>query len=222
MDRTKNRPLPSGRITENMALSFGLGLMGTCLLVLFYFINPLTSILGFIAAFVYVLLYTPMKTRTSLALFAGAIPGAIPPLMGWTSVTGSIGLLGVILFSILFIWQLPHFLSIAIYHMKDYSRADIKTHPGHIGIAATIHKIGVYTLALFFISMLPFYVGEVSEGYKYAVLLIGGGYFVYSLWGHALDEGTPQLSEWARRYFYGSLIYLPCVFILMIFFRNIS
>ncbi len=222
MDRTKDRPLPSGRISETMALSFGLALMGICLLVLFYFINPLTSILGFIAAVVYILLYTPMKTRTAWALFAGAIPGAIPPLMGWTSVTGSIGILGVILFALLFIWQLPHFLSIAIYHVNDYNRADIKTHPGHIGISATIHQIGVYTLALFFISMLPFYIGAVTEGYKYAVLLIGGGYFVYSLWGHALDEGTPGLLQWARRYFYGSLIYLPCVFILMIYFRNIS
>lgn len=222
MDRTKDRPLPSGRISEGTALTFGLVLMGVCLLVLFYFINPLTSVLGFIAAVVYILLYTPMKTRTSWALFAGAIPGAIPPLMGWTSVTGSIGLLGVILFALLFIWQLPHFLSIAIYHVNDYNRADIKTHPGHIGISATIHKIGVYTLALFFISMLPFYVGAVSEGYKYAVLLIGGGYFVYSLWGYALEEGSPKLLQWARRYFYGSLIYLPCVFILMIFFRKIS
>ncbi|MES2526913.1 MAG: heme o synthase [Bdellovibrionota bacterium] len=221
MDRTKDRPLPSGRISENTALSFGLGLMGICLLTLFYFINPLTSVLGFIAAVVYILLYTPMKTKTSWALFAGAIPGAIPPLMGWTSVTGSLGTLGVILFAILFIWQLPHFLSIAIYHVNDYNRADIKTHPGHIGISATIHKIGVYTLALFFVSMLPFYIGAVSEGYKYAVLLIGGGYFVYSLWGHALEEGTPALLQWARRYFYGSLVYLPCVFILMIFFRNI-
>lgn len=219
MDRTKDRPLPAGRISETTALSFGLALMGLCLLVLYYFINPLTSILGFIAAAVYILLYTPLKTRTSWALFAGAIPGAIPPLMGWTTVTNSIGVLGVILFSVLFVWQLPHFLSIAIYHVNDYNRAEIKTHPAHIGISATIHRIGVYTLALFFISLLPFYIGAVSEGYKVAVLLMGGGYFVYSLWGHALEEGTPELLQWARRYFYGSLVYLPCVFILMIFFR---
>ncbi len=219
MDRTKDRPLPAGRISETTALSFGLALMGLCLLVLYYFINPLTSILGFIAAAVYILLYTPLKTRTSWALFAGAIPGAIPPLMGWTTVTNSIGVLGVILFSVLFVWQLPHFLSIAIYHVNDYNRAEIKTHPAHIGISATIHRIGVYTLALFFISLLPFYIGAVSEGYKFAVLLMGGGYFVYSLWGHALEEGSPELLQWARRYFYGSLVYLPCVFIFMIFFR---
>lgn len=222
MERTRTRPLPSGRISEATALTFGLTLMGASLLALFYFINPLTAILGFVASVVYVALYTPMKTRTSWALFAGAIPGALPPLMGWTSVTGSVGLLGIILFGILFIWQLPHFLSIAIYHAQDYNRADIKTHPGHIGIAATIHRIGVYTFALFFISMLPHYIGATTAGYRYAILALGGGYFVYSLLGHGLEEGSPALHKWARRYFYGSLIYLPCVFILMIFFRNIS
>ncbi len=222
MERTMNRPLPSGRISEVSALTFGLTLIAVCLLVLYYFINPLTSILGFVASVVYVLLYTPMKTRTSWSLFAGAIPGAIPPLMGWTSVTNSIGLLGVVLFLVLFIWQLPHFLSIAIYHAKDYNRADIKTHPAHIGIEGTIHRIGVYTLALFFVSMLPFYIGEVSEGYRYSVLLVGGGYFLYSLMGYLYEEGSERLMQWARRYFYGSLVYLPCVFILMIFFRNIS
>ena len=219
MERTKSRPLPSGRMTASSALFFGVSLIVTCLITLFFVINPLTAFLGFIAAMVYIFLYTPMKTKSALALFAGAIPGAIPPLMGWTSVTNSIGGLGLVLFGILFIWQLPHFLSIAIYHVNDYNRADIKTHPANIGIGRTVRWIGFYTYGLFLVSLVPFYIGAASEVYKYSIIALGGGYFLYSLLGIAMEENSPELLQWARRYFYGSLIYLPCVFILMILFR---
>ncbi len=222
MERTKDRPLPSGRISPNTALTFGLGLIFSCLTTLFFAINPLTAILGFIAAVFYIALYTPLKTKTSLALYAGAIPGAIPPLMGWTSATGSIGLLGLVLFSILFIWQLPHFLSIAIYHSEDYGNADIKTHPSHIGISSTITRIKLYTWLLFAISLTPFLIGSVSLGYRNAIFMLGGGFFFHSLLGHNYKEGSKELMEWARLYFYGSLIYLPLVFILMIYFRQNS
>jgi protoheme IX farnesyltransferase len=220
MERTKNRPLPAGRIKPASALSFGLGLVLSCLAILYFMINPLTALLGFIAAIIYIGLYTPMKTRTSWALFAGAVPGAIPPLMGWTSVTNSIGPLGVILFTILFIWQLPHFLSIAIYHAGDYNRAEIKTFPGNIGIGRTIHQIAFYTYVLFIASLLPFYIGAATETYKYLIMAIGGFYFIYSLLGYIFEEGSKNFLQWARGYFYGSLVYLPCVFILMIFFKR--
>lgn len=219
MDRTKNRPLPAGRISPEMALIFGLSLITFCLVTLYSIINPLTAILGFIAGAVYIFLYTPMKTKTSWALYAGAIPGAIPPLMGWTSVTNSIGALGIVLFAILFIWQLPHFLSIAIYHIHDYNRADIKTLPSNIGIDRTIKWIGFYTYGLFIISLAPFYIGSVSEAYKFIIIALGGSYFLYALWGMTYELESKELLQWARRYFYASLIYLPCVFILMIFFR---
>ena len=219
MERTKDRPLPAGRISSEMALAFGVSLITLCLVTLYFAINPLTAILGFIAGAVYIFLYTPMKTKTSWALYAGAIPGAIPPLMGWTSVTNSIGALGIVLFAILFIWQLPHFLSIAIYHMHDYNRADIKTLPSNIGIARTVKWIGFYTYGLFIISLAPFYIGSVSEAYKFIIIAMGGSYFLYALWGMTYELESQELLQWARRYFYASLIYLPCVFILMIFFR---
>ncbi|HXH29562.1 MAG TPA: heme o synthase [Bacteriovoracaceae bacterium] len=222
MERTKSRPLPSGRIASKTALMFGLSLIVGSLVTIYFIINPLTAVLGFIAAAVYIFLYTPMKTRTSWALFAGAIPGAIPPLMGWTSVTNSIGSLGLVLFGILFIWQLPHFLSIAIYHVHDYNRAEIKTFPGSMGIGKTISRIAFYTYLLFFISLVPFYIGAASETYKHIIIFLGGSYFLYSLLGYAFEEGSPSLLQWARRYFYASLMYLPCVFILMIFFRENS
>ena len=126
MERTKNRPLPSGRLNPAIALALGLTLIIVCLFTILFVSNPLTATLGLIATVTYVFLYTPMKKKTSWALFAGAIPGAIPPLMGWTSVTNSIGDLGIVLFAILFVWQLPHFLSISMYHARDYNKADFK------------------------------------------------------------------------------------------------
>lgn len=219
MTRTKDRPLPSGRLSPETALQFGLILIVSCLATLFFVINPLTGILGLVATLVYVFLYTPLKKKTTWALFAGAIPGAIPPLMGWTSVTGSLGTLGLVLFAILFIWQLPHFLSISIYHAHDYDNADLKIFPSHIGLRRTINRITLYTFALFLISLVPYLIGSATEGYRNFIFLLGGAFFIYSLLGYRPEKDSPDLLQWARRYFYASLVYLPCVFILMIFFK---
>lgn len=219
MERTKNRPLPSGRMSPLFALSLGVGLVILCLAVLFVFVNFLTGLLGLIATIVYVFFYTPMKKITSWALFAGAIPGAIPPLMGWTSVTNSLGSLGLVLFGILFIWQLPHFLSISMYHARDYNNADFKIFPTQIGIRNTIHKIAIYTFGLFLISLLPYYMDQASLIYRNIIILLGGVFFAFSLLGYLKEESPAELMIWARRYFYGSLIYLPCVFVAMIVFK---
>lgn len=219
MERTKDRPLPSGRLNPERALNFGLILIVVCLTTLFFVVNPLTGILGLIATLVYIFLYTPLKKKTTWALFAGAVPGAIPPLMGWTSVTGSLGTLGLVLFAILFVWQLPHFLSISIYHAHDYDNADLKIFPSHIGLRRTINRITLYTFALFLISLVPYLIGSATEGYRNFIFLLGGAFFVYSLLGYRPDEDSKDLLQWARRYFYASLVYLPCVFILMIFFK---
>lgn len=220
MERTKDRPLPAGRISSNSAIIFGAGLSVLSLVVLYFAVNPTTAILGLVASVFYVALYTPLKRISSAALFAGAIPGAIPPLMGWTTVTDSISGLGVVLFAILFVWQLPHFLSIAIYHSRDYNNADIKTHPTNIGFGRSVHWIVFGTICLFIVSLLPFTIGYTSHGYKYAVYFLGWTYFGFALRGHILDEKSEAFLEWARHYFIGSLIYLPCVFILMLYFRN--
>jgi protoheme IX farnesyltransferase len=219
MERTKNRPLPSGRIKPTIALILGLFLITICLGTLFAFVNTITGTLGLIATVVYVFLYTPMKKISSWALFAGAIPGAIPPLMGWTTATNSIGSLGMVLFGILFIWQLPHFLSISMYHAKDYNNADFKIFPTQIGTRNTIHKIAIYTLMLFMISMIPYYLEVANVLYRDSIILIGGAFFVYSLVGYAKMGKEEELNLWARRYFYASLIYLPLVFVAMIVFK---
>ena len=219
MDRTKDRPLPSGRISANTALELGIALITLCLTTLFVLVNPFTAFLGLVATITYVFLYTPLKKKSPWALFAGAIPGAIPPLMGWTTVTQEASGLGLVLFSILFIWQIPHFLSIALYHLKDYDKAEIKTHPGHMGTNATIHRIAAYTLLLFLVSLGPYFIGSASVEYRNFIFILGGGYFLYSLIGYLYQDGSAELMQWARRYFYGSLIYLPCVFFLMICFK---
>jgi protoheme IX farnesyltransferase len=219
MERTKHRPIPAGRISPESALKMGVALIAICLIALFLIANPLTSFLGLVATVTYIFLYTPMKQRTSWALFAGAIPGAIPPLMGWTAVTNSIGLLGVVLFGILFVWQLPHFLSISIYHAKDYQNAGIKTFPTELGIRIVVHKIAFYTLILLLVSLLPFMMGEAGEGYRNTMIIVGGAFVVLSLIGFKYKEDSQDMLTWSRRYFYSSLVYLPCVFVAMLAFR---
>jgi protoheme IX farnesyltransferase len=220
MERTKNRPLPSGRLHAETALSVGISLIVVSLSVIYVVINPLTAFLGLLAAVIYVSLYTPLKTKTSLALFAGAVPGAIPPLMGWTSVTHSIEPLGVIIFAILFVWQLPHFLSISIYHAEDYNNASIKTFPAQIGFRSTQHRIVVYTFLLTLTSLFPAFYSKVETPYLWGVFLLGGAFTLYSFMGYFYPTESVNFRLWARKYFFGSLIYLPVVFILMLFFKT--
>jgi protoheme IX farnesyltransferase len=160
-----------------------------------------------------------MKKISSWALFAGAIPGAIPPLMGWTTITNSIGDLGIVLFSILFIWQLPHFLSISMYHAKDYNNANFKIFPTQIGIRKTIHHISIYTLGLLIVSLVPYYMGFSNSSYRNFMFFLGGGFLLLALLGYQKKENSNELLIWSRHYFYASLIYLPCVFSAMIFFK---
>src|SRR5512138_1146982 len=115
MRRTRDRPLPAGRVEPFTALALRVLVA-----------NPLTALLAFAALVTYVAVYTPMKQRSTLALFVGAVPGAIPPLMGWTAVTGRLDAGGVALFALLFFWQLPHFLAISIYLAEDYARGGLK------------------------------------------------------------------------------------------------
>ncbi|MBY0515943.1 MAG: heme o synthase [Bacteriovoracaceae bacterium] len=219
MERTKNRPLPSGRVTSKTAMTLGLSLITLCLLTLYVVANPLTALLGFIATLTYLFLYTPMKQKTAMALFAGAIPGAIPPLMGWTTVTGSIGALGVALFAILFVWQLPHFLSISIYHAEDYKNAGLKTFPTDIGIGLVVHKIVLYTLLLMIVSFAPYYLGAANINYLSSMFVVGAVFLALAIRAYQFDFHSKELLKWSRQYFYATLVYLPCVFVAMLWFR---
>jgi protoheme IX farnesyltransferase len=156
MIRTKDRPLPAKRMQPKTALWFGVLLLIISIPSICVFINGLTGLLAFIAAALYLYAYTPMKRKSELAVYVGAIPGALPPVMGWTAVTGKIDLMAITLFLILFIWQLPHFLAISLYHAEDYDAAGIKVYP-NLKRGLQITKIGIFffTLLLFGTSLLP-------------------------------------------------------------------
>jgi protoheme IX farnesyltransferase len=204
MARTKNRPLPSGRMDPATALWFGLALSAIAIPVLTFAVNAMTGLLAALALVSYVLIYTPLKRTTTLSLLIGAVPGAIPPLLGWTSVTGHTEWPGVLLFSVLFLWQIPHFLAIATFRREDYRRAGLKILPVERGDRVTRHHIVAYLVALVAVTLLlvPFGVG----GFFYLASAIGLGavFLGFGAWGLRADAGP----RWARGLFITSIVYL--------------
>lgn len=218
MKRTQDRPLPAGRIKDKEALYFGYGLILLSLPILYFSSNLLTVALGVVAALVYLYIYTPMKTKSGFAVFVGAIPGAIPPLMGWTTVTNEISSMGVVLFTLLFVWQLPHFFAIALYHGEDYEKAGIKVIPNEIGDRATAGRIILFTLSLLVLGVFPFVIGHYeSMAFVVANIIIGLIFLKVALEG--IGKVDSALKKWARKYFLGSVMYLPVVLIMLIVFR---
>jgi protoheme IX farnesyltransferase len=154
MDRTKNRPVPSGRMSVNNALTLGFVL--TCIgLVVLYFINPKTAMFGAISIFMYVSLYTPLKTLTPLSVFVGAFPGAIPFMLGWVAASGSFGIEAGTLFLIQFFWQFPHFWAIGWFLFDDYKKAGFFMLPTGKRDRKTAIQIILYTIWLLIASLLP-------------------------------------------------------------------
>lgn len=219
MDRTKDRPLPTGRMNPNTALFASSFLMVVAILGLYWSVNGLTAWLGFIAAALYVFAYTPLKQKSVLALYVGAIPGALPPLMGWTIVMGKMTDMGWALFWILFVWQLPHFLAISIYHAKDYGKADIKVYPNSFGL--TLTKWGIFSLTalLAYVALYPWIedIG-VTDMYGYFSLFLNTIFLGVSIKVLLVsNEKEELLRKWARIYFFGSIFYLPLLLGSMIY-----
>ena len=220
MNRTKNRPLPSQRMRPKTALIFGSLLVLFAIPALCIFVNVLTGVLALIAAVLYLYAYTPMKQKSEIAVYIGAIPGALPPVMGWTAVTGQIDIMAVTLFLILFVWQLPHFLAISMYHADDYNAASIKVYP-NLKRGFLITKIGifVFTCFLFLTSLLPTFFSNASFVYTRTALVLSGLFLLYSAYGFFLKSNKIREKEWARNYFLGSLFYLPLLLVALIFFK---
>ena len=211
MERTRARPIPTERVGRASAIVFG----GICFVAgtayLWIYVNALTAVLGALTLILYAAVYTPMKRWSSLNTLVGAIPGALPPLMGWTATQGSIGLGGMLLAAILFFWQLPHFLALALMYKDDYRLGGFKmlsvTDP--TGEACYRHII-VQTLILVLVSLFPF-VFKLAGPWYLAIALIGGGYFMLS----AVSLARRRTREAARALFFTSLAYLPVLLLVM-------
>lgn len=184
MDRTKNRPVPSGRISVHNALILGFILTFIGLVVL-YFINPKTAMFGAISIFMYVSLYTPLKTLTPLSVFVGAFPGAIPFMLGWVAATGSFGIEAGTLFIIQFFWQFPHFWAIGWFLFEDYEKAGFFMLPTGKRDKKTVIQIILYTFWLIVASVLPVFgfTGELQLSVIAAVIvfLLGCWMLFYAL-----------------------------------------
>lgn len=212
MARTANRPLPDRRLEPSWALILGV-LMGLFAVpTLTVAVNPVTGLLGLIALVSYVAIYTPMKQYTPAALFVGALPGALPPLMGWTAVTGSVDAPGLVLFGILFFWQIPHFIAISIFRQEEYERAGLKVLPSVRGMQSAKVQSAVYAGALFVVSLMLVPYGLAGTLYLIAAVLLGAYFFGTALRGFWAKDAN----KWAKKLFVASLIYLTALFAAII------
>jgi protoheme IX farnesyltransferase len=216
MLRTRNRPLPSGRLDPAAALALGIGCGVIAIPILALLVNPLTALLGAIAHTTYVLVYTPLKKISPWALEIGAIPGAIPPLMGWTASTGALTLPGWFLFGILFFWQIPHFLAIAIYLEDDYRRGGLKVLSVTRGSVSAARWLAVYTVALIVVSLLAQPLQLAGMAYTATAALLGIGFLAFARRGVT----GPVEGAWARRTMLYSIAWLTALMFALVAFAR--
>ncbi|HEY1936571.1 MAG TPA: heme o synthase [Candidatus Angelobacter sp.] len=218
MRRTRNRPLPAGR----MSLATGLtaGILATVLgpVYLALTTNVLTGVLAFSTAAIYLAFYTPLKRVSPISTFVGAFPGAMPPLLGWTAVRGKLEIEAVFLFLIVFFWQFPHFQAIAWMYREDYEAAGIKMLPvvdkaGH----SVIRQMFTYCSTLISVSLVPTLLRMTGKIYLFGALALGLGFlwFVFRLAQAKLPTTSPDSRLFARQLLQASVIYLPLLFALM-------
>lgn len=202
--RTRSRPLPAGRLPAIAALALGLGLGVLALPLLYFCGNPLTALLGLIAYVTYVAVYTPMKQSSPGALVVGSVPGAMPPLMGWTAVTGHMDPPALVLFAIMFLWQLPHFLAISLYRDVEYERAGYKVTATEHGTTTAKVQILMYLLALGPVTLVLVPLGVGGPLYLCTAVVAGAMFLGTGILGLRRDAGR----KWARNLFTVSLLYL--------------
>lgn len=207
MSRTRRRPLPAGRMAPEVALRFSALLSLLSVVLLAAFTNALAAALAAFAILSYVFVYTPLKVRTPLALVIGAVPGAVPPLLGWVAVTGSLDAGGLVLFGILLVWQIPHFIAIALYRKTEYARAGIRVVPLVRGDAMAKVQAVAWAGALVPLSLMLALLGIAGWFYLMAAMLLGMGFLGWAFTG--LDDAAG--ARWARGYFLASLAYLPAL-----------
>ncbi len=207
MHRTRNRPLPAGRLFPNEALFFSMIISVVGVADLMFFVNILTGVLGLMTLAAYIFVYTPLKTRTALCTLIGAFPGATPPVMGWTAAGGDIDAVALSLFAILFLWQMPHFFAIAWMCTEDYARGGFSV---HVSGQSTGRQIIFFCCALIPISVLPTLLGLTGMLYLLGAILLG---FVYLGYGFAV--ALFRSNAHAYRLLWVSILYLPALLALM-------
>jgi heme o synthase len=212
MRRTQNRPLPAGRMQPTTVMLFGGVCAVTGLIYLALAVNLLTCVIGAVTLISYLFIYTPLKRVTWLNTAIGAVPGALPPLMGWTAARGELSGEGWALFAIVAIWQIPHFMAIAWMYRDDYARAGFKMLPvidpdGHrTGRQAVSH-----TLALLFVSLCPFAFKVAGSIYLTGALILGAVFL-----GCAIQFSRQLTLARARQLFLASILYLPLLLAVMV------
>jgi heme o synthase len=207
MARTSRRPLPARRLEPQLAFGFAAGLAVISLPVLILGINPMTGLLGTLALWSYVWVYTPLKYRSPSALVVGAIPGALPPLMGWTAVTGRIDPGGLWLFAILFLWQMPHVIGLSIYRCQDYASAGVQVLPLVRGPRVAQRHAMAWAALLLPVSLAAGPLGLGGPIYTGVAALLGVAYLGSTLYAWFRPAERPE--TWGRRVFLISLLYLP-------------
>jgi len=213
MQRTRGRPLPSGRLRPGEALVFGLtSAAGGVVYLALTLPSPLAAALAALTLLSYVLVYTPLKRTTALNTLVGAIPGAIPPVIGWAAVRGSLGAGAGVLFVVLFLWQMPHFLAIAWIHRADYERAGLRMLPAIDPEGGMIGRLMVcYCLALLAASLTPLVLGGGGPVYLAGALSLGIGFLACAVcFAHYRSIAR------ARVVLRASLIYLPALLMLLL------
>jgi heme o synthase len=215
MRRTSGRPLPAGLMTAKRALIFGISLAVLGFTELALGVNVLAALLGLFTLGSYLFIYTPLKQRSHLSTVIGALPGAMPPLMGYAASHGSLTPEAWTLFAILFIWQFPHFLAIAWMYREDYARAGIRMLPVvEPDGMSTGRQIILYASTLIPVSLFPVLLGMTGKVYLAGALILGG-WFLYTGVRVAFDLTNVR----ARRVLLASIVYLPAIYALMVFDR---
>ena len=222
MKRTEKRPIPSGRLSAESVLFFGMIIASIGLVELTFFVNGLTGFLAALTLITYLFLYTPLKRISPVATTIGGIPGALPPMMGWTTARNGISYEVIVFFAILFFWQMPHFYSLAWLYKKDYARAGYKllTVNDESGAKTSRHILG-NCAALIPISLIPSVLGITSTTYFFGALIAGIAFLIFGImfatsFFSKTGDTVTRTNYFARRLFYTSLVYLPVLLLLMV------
>jgi protoheme IX farnesyltransferase len=212
MRRTERRPIPAGRVEPASALHFGILLSSAGSLYLAVAVNALASLLALLTVVTYLFLYTPLKRETPLCTLVGALPGAMPPLIGWAAASGNLGLGAWVLYAFVFLWQFPHFMAIAWMYREDYARAGYLVLPhGERRVRFMAWQSVMPLLVLALMIPTPVLLGQAGLLYLIGASVLSSGFLYF---GAQLALRKSNLA--ARQLLFASIIYLPLVFVLMV------